>query len=559
MIMALLTDQKFSTFISGGNLEAGDIIVGLRNGLNTRFVYTGELPAGVVVGVSNGGTGATDAAGARINLGIGTMGTQNADDVNITGGIGAFDNLAAQNIFLEQGFINATPVSGLDIVNKNYVDTLVGGSVASVSGVLDRTTSTGGSNPIIDIAATYAGQASITTLGTITSGVWQSDLISPTYGGTGVNNGSNTLTLGGNLATSGAFTSIFNMTGATNVTFPTSGVLATTAQIPSVTPAALTKNDDSNVTLTLGGSPSNALLQGVSLTLGWTGVLPASRGGTGTASLGSGVSTALGTNIGSPGSFIVNGGALGTPSSGTLTNATGLPIGGISATGTPNSSTYLRGDGSWAAASGGGGELVSVQVLSIGSGTTYTKPAGITSIMVEAVGGGGGGGGSTGGTSAASGAGGGGAGGYFKLWIPVAAASYTYSVGAGGSSGVAGNNAGGTGGATTFSTATANGGAGGSGCPSVPSPGATFVTGGIGGAATGGTVNVGGDCGSWGGTVSGNPLPGIGGSSKFGAGARAFNISAGGNGAGGGGAFSTTTSTSGGNGTNGAIFVWEYA
>ena len=208
---------------------------------------------------------------------------------------------------------------------------------------------------------------------------------------------------------------------------------------------------------------------------------------------------------------------------------------------------------------GKAGKLVSVQVLDIGSGTTYAKPAGITSIMVEAVGGGGGGGGSTGAASSASGAGGGGSGGYFKLWIPVAAASYTYAVGAGGSSGVAGNNVGGTGGTTTFSTATANGGAGGSGCPSVPSAGAAFVTGGLGGAATGGTINVGGDCGSYGGAVSGNPLPGIGGSSVFGAGARAFNVSAGGFGAGGGGAFSTSTSTAGGNGTNGVILVWGYA
>jgi len=45
----------------------------------------------------------------------------------------------------------------------------------------------------------------------------------------------------------------------------------------SVTPAALTKTDDTNVTLTLGGTPGTALLQAVSLTLGWTGTLADSR------------------------------------------------------------------------------------------------------------------------------------------------------------------------------------------------------------------------------------------------------------------------------------------
>jgi lysophospholipase L1-like esterase len=43
-------------------------------------------------------------------------------------------------------------------------------------------------------------------------------------------------------------------------------------------------------------------------------------------SLGTGVATALGVNVGSAGAFLVNGGALGTPSSGVLTNATGLPL-----------------------------------------------------------------------------------------------------------------------------------------------------------------------------------------------------------------------------------------
>lgn len=56
---------------------------------------------------------------------------------------------------------------------------------------------------------------------------------------------------------------------------------------------------------------------------------------TGISGLATGVASALAVNIGSAGSFIVNGGVLGTPSSGTLTNATGLPVStGISGLGT---------------------------------------------------------------------------------------------------------------------------------------------------------------------------------------------------------------------------------
>lgn len=51
--------------------------------------------------------------------------------------------------------------------------------------------------------------------------------------------------------------------------------------------------------------------------------------------VGTGVLTALGPSVGSAGAIVVNGGALGTPSSGTLTNATGLPIAsGVSGLGT---------------------------------------------------------------------------------------------------------------------------------------------------------------------------------------------------------------------------------
>jgi hypothetical protein len=45
----------------------------------------------------------------------------------------------------------------------------------------------------------------------------------------------------------------------------------------AITAAALTKTDDTNVTLTLGGSASTSLLAATSLTLGWTGTLADSR------------------------------------------------------------------------------------------------------------------------------------------------------------------------------------------------------------------------------------------------------------------------------------------
>jgi hypothetical protein len=61
-----------------------------------------------------------------------------------------------------------------------------------------------------------------------------------------------------------------------NGTLCTLGLTCTITASPA-SPQALTKTNDTNITLTLGGTPSTALLQPTSITAGWTGTLAAAR------------------------------------------------------------------------------------------------------------------------------------------------------------------------------------------------------------------------------------------------------------------------------------------
>jgi len=142
----------------------------------------------------------------------------------------------------------------------------------------------------IKVSDTYAGNTSLTTLGTVGTGTWQASVIGATYGGTGVNNGSNTITLGGNVVTAGAFSTsganalTLTTTGATNVTLPTTGTLVNTAVTTLSSLASIG-------TVTTGT---------------WNaGVIAGQYGGTGVANTGKTIT--LGGNITTGGDFTLSG------------------------------------------------------------------------------------------------------------------------------------------------------------------------------------------------------------------------------------------------------------
>lgn len=92
---------------------------------------------------------------------------------------------------------------------------------------------------------------------------------------------------------------------------------------------------------------------------------------TGVSGLGENIATALALNVGAVGAPVVNGGVLGTPSSATLTNATGLPISALNdnlGTSLQVLRTNLAGDAAEWATSAGGGAAEGIMLHAINDG-----------------------------------------------------------------------------------------------------------------------------------------------------------------------------------------------
>jgi len=219
------------------------------DGANSAAPSWVTIPAGTVTSVSGTANEIVSSGGATPVLSLsttillpGTIAIDNGNDLTFfdSTGIG-FASFAPpvgdfvgnatyslpDNVPAVSGYVLSSTTAGVMSWVANSA-----GSVISVSGTADRITIGGtAQDPIIDIASTYVGQTSITTLGTVATGTWNASVVAGQYGGTGVANTGKTITLGGNLTTSGAFNSTFTMTAATSVTFPTTGTLATTSNV----------------------------------------------------------------------------------------------------------------------------------------------------------------------------------------------------------------------------------------------------------------------------------------------------------------------------------------
>ena len=334
----------------------------------------GELAHSALAGLQNNG-------GDRVYIGVGTEtagnaanhhviggkyftdmldhvhGTVTASSALIVGSTSKLDVLNVDNVTLDGNTVSTTDTNGNLILNPNGTGKV---SIANAF-LLPRVDGTSNQFLRTDGAGVTYWSTVATTLsvsgnsGTDTVAIGTDTLnFTGTTGITSVVT-DNTVTLGfvspgtaGNLLTSNG-SSWTSSAPATNGTVTsvgfTGGVIsiATATTTPALTVAGTSGGipyfTSGTTWATSAALAANALLVG-----GGSGVAPS------TVTTGANVVTALGVAVGSAGSFVVNGGALGTPSSGTLTNCSGLLVTGG---GTGTSTGSITGTGALTFTAGG--------------------------------------------------------------------------------------------------------------------------------------------------------------------------------------------------------------
>ena len=224
-----MATEKFSQFVNGGLVSVGSQLVGLNAGAgatNTIFNFpgtgildaTGATLVSWVPPVAGGAinylqfqSAATGqpvqiaALGTDATVGISLL-TQGAANITLNPQGGAVKVMGTTALQLPGGTTAQRPagIAGYQRYNSDsgemeYYDGVIaawtplaaaGAGVTNVIGTAGFITSTGGTTPIINIDPTYVGQATITTVGALSSGSLTTGFtpVNVAQGGTGVSN-----------------------------------------------------------------------------------------------------------------------------------------------------------------------------------------------------------------------------------------------------------------------------------------------------------------------------------------------------------------------------------